>query len=174
MPLQNIYLVGPMGAGKSTIGRMLAKELEQDFYDSDHVVEERSGADIPWIFDVEGEVGFRERETQALEELCALKGVVMATGGGAVGRAENRRLLRSSGVVVYLTAPVSVQLERTEKDKKRPLLQRPDRKEVLTNLLKERDPLYRSIADFILDTVALSPKEVILEIISQTTTGRSL
>ena len=174
MPLKNIYLIGPMGAGKSTIGRMLAKELGQPFFDSDHVIEERSGADIPWIFDVEGEAGFRERETQALEELCAQQGVVMATGGGAVGKAENRRYLGSNGIVVYLTAPVPVQLQRTEKDKRRPLLQRPDREEVLTRLLKERDPLYRSIADLILDTVALSPKDVISEIKKFMNIGRGL
>ena len=172
MPLKNIYLIGPMGAGKSTIGRMLARELHQPFYDSDHVIEERSGADIPWIFDVEGEEGFRERETQVLEDLCDQKGVVMATGGGAVGRPENRRVLAANGVVVYLEAPVHVQLKRTEKDKQRPLLQRPDRKQVLTALLKKRDPLYRSIADMVVDTVALSPKEVIAEIVQFTYSDR--
>lgn len=161
MPLTNIFLVGPMGAGKSTIGRMLARELGQPFFDSDHVVEERSGADIPWIFDVEGEEGFRNRETQVIEELCAKQGIILATGGGVVGRAENRKHLSSNGIVVYLTAPVSVQLQRTEKDKRRPLLQRPDRKQVLTDLLEKRDPLYRSIAELILDTVALSPRGVI-------------
>ena len=166
MPLNNIYLVGPMGAGKSTIGRLLAKELGKPFFDSDHVIEERSGADIPWIFDVEGESGFRERETQAIEELCAQQDIVLATGGGVVGRAENRRALGTNGFVVYLTAPVRVQLQRTEKDKRRPLLQRPDREQVLTQLLVERDPLYRSIADLILDTVRLSPKQVIAEIIN--------
>ncbi|OED40874.1 shikimate kinase [Endozoicomonas sp. (ex Bugula neritina AB1)] len=174
MPLKNIYLIGPMGAGKSTIGRMLARDLGQPFYDSDHVIEEHSGADIPWIFDVEGEVGFRDRETQVLEELCGQHGIVMATGGGAVGKAENRRFLGSNGVVVYLTAPVHVQLQRTEKDKKRPLLQRPDREEVLTKLLKERDPLYRSIADLVLDTVTLSPKGVIAEIIQYMNAGRGV
>ena len=174
MPLKNIYLVGPMGAGKSTVGRILAKELSQPFFDSDHVVEERSGADIPWIFDVEGEAGFRDRETQVLEELCGLHGVVMATGGGAVGRAENRRLLASNGIVVYLTAPVEAQLQRTEKDKRRPLLQRPDREQVLAELLRKRDPIYCDIADIILDTVALSPKEVIASIIQFVNAGRSL
>ena len=174
MPLTNIYLIGPMGAGKSTIGRMLAKDLGQPFFDSDHVVEERSGANIPWIFDVEGEEGFRNRETQVIEELCSKQGIVLATGGGAVGRPENRRHLSSSGIVVYLTAPVSVQLQRTEKDKRRPLLQRPDREQVLTELLEKRDPLYRSIADLILDTVALSPRGVINTIRKHMHQGRGL
>ena len=174
MPLTNIYLIGPMGAGKSTIGRMLARDLGQPFYDSDHVVEERSGADIPWIFDVEGEDGFRNRETQVIRELCELQGVIMATGGGVVGRAENRRHLSSNGLVVYLTAPVATQLQRTEKDKRRPLLQRPDRKQVLTDLLEKRDPLYRSIADLTLDTVALSPKGVIKAIIKHLEQARGL
>ena len=174
MPLKNIYLIGPMGAGKSTIGRMLARDLGQPFFDSDHVVEERSGADIPWIFDVEGEEGFRNRETQVIRELCGEQGIVMATGGGVVGRAENRRHLSSNGLVVYLTAPVTTQLRRTEKDKRRPLLQRPDRELVLTDLLKKRDPLYRSIADLILDTVALSPKGVIRAIIKHLEQSRGL
>ena len=174
MPLTNIYLIGPMGAGKSTIGRMLARDLGQPFYDSDHVVEERSGADIPWIFDVEGENGFRDRETQVIQELCGLQGIVMATGGGVVGRVENRKQLSTNGLVVYLTAPVATQLQRTEKDKKRPLLQRSDREQVLTNLLKKRDPLYHSIADLILDTVALSPKGVIKAITKHLEQARGL
>ena len=165
MPLSNIYLIGPMGAGKSTIGRMLAKELARPFLDSDHVIEERSGADIPWIFDVEGERGFRDRECQVLAEICTQRGVVMATGGGVVGRPENRRNLSTNGFVVYLWAPVAVQLHRTEKDKRRPLLQRADRQEVLTRLLVERDPLYRSIADIVLDTETLSPRQVIKKVI---------
>ncbi len=165
MPLSNIYLIGPMGAGKSTIGRMLAKELARPFLDSDHVIEERSGADIPWIFDVEGECGFRDRECQVIAETCTQRGIVMATGGGVVGRPENRRNLSANGFVVYLWAPVAVQLQRTEKDKRRPLLQRRDRHEVLTRLLAERDPLYRLIADIVLDTEALSPRQVIKKVI---------
>lgn len=154
-----------MGAGKSTIGRMLAKELACPFYDSDHVIEDRSGADIPWIFDVEGELGFRDRESQVIEEICCQKGVVMATGGGVVSRPENRRHLSTNGFVVYLNTPVSIQLRRTEKDKRRPLLQRPDRKEVLAKLLQERDPLYRSIADLVLDTATMSPRQIIKKIV---------
>ncbi|WP_422476208.1 shikimate kinase AroK [Endozoicomonas sp. ALB032] len=165
MPLRNIYLVGPMGAGKSTIGRMLAKELGLPFFDSDQEVEARSGAEIPWIFDVEGEEGFRQREIQVIRDLCSRQGIVLATGGGAVTRLENRQQLGTSGVVVFLKASVAAQLIRTEKDKKRPLLQRPDREQVLTQLLSDRAPLYSSIADIELDTELLSPKALISEII---------
>ncbi len=154
-----------MGAGKSTIGRMLAKELGLPFFDSDHEVEARSGAEIPWIFDVEGEEGFRQREIQVIQDLCSRQGIVLATGGGAVTRLENRQQLGTNGVVVFLKASVAAQLVRTEKDKKRPLLQRSDREEVLTQLLNERAPLYSSIADVELDTELLSPKALINEII---------
>lgn len=154
-----------MGAGKSTIGRMLAKELGLPFFDSDHEVEARSGAEIPWIFDVEGEEGFRQREIQVIQDLCSRQGIVLATGGGAVTRLENRQQLGTNGVVVFLKASVAAQLVRTEKDKKRPLLQRHDREEVLTQLLNDRAPLYSSIADVELDTELLSPKALINEII---------
>lgn len=163
-----------MGAGKSTIGRMLAKELGLPFYDSDQEVEERTGADIPWIFDVEGEEGFRFRESQVIEDLCHMRGIVMATGGGAVTREENRRHLGTNGFVVFLQAPVAVQLARTARDKKRPLLQRPDREKVLRKLLNEREPLYRSIADLVLDTELHSPRSVIDEITAAVASSRGL
>ena len=165
MQLTNIYLVGPMGAGKSTLGRMLAKELGLPFYDSDHEVEARTGANIPWIFDVEGEEGFRQRERQVIRELCEERGIILATGGGVVTQEENRRHLGTNGLVVYLKASVDAQLERTMKDKQRPLLQRPDRREVLENLLEEREPLYAGLADLTLDTERCSPKSLINEII---------
>lgn len=154
-----------MGAGKTTIGRMLARDLNLPFLDSDQEVELRSGADIPWIFDMEGEPGFRLRETQVVLDQCSRRGIVLATGGGVVKAEENRRALCSNGFVVYLYAPVEIQLERTLKDKRRPLLQRPDRETVLKGLLAERDPLYREMADLILDTHELSPRMVIAEII---------
>lgn len=144
---QNIFLVGPMGVGKTTIGRLLAKELNLTFYDSDHEIERRAGADIAWIFDVEGEEGFRDRETHVIEELSSLNGVLLATGGGSVLREENRQKLQSRGVVVFLDTSLELQIKRTEKDKKRPLLQREDRVEVLEQLKQERHPIYDAVAD---------------------------
>ena len=118
MSKQNLILVGLMAVGKSTVGRMLAQQRGYSFYDTDHVIEDRAGADIPWIFDVEGEPGFRDRETQVLDELTQLDGVVIATGGGAVLRECNRKMLGSRGCVVHLDSPLDRLLERTQKDKK--------------------------------------------------------
>lgn len=165
MPLTNIYLIGPMGAGKSTIGRMLAKSLKRPFFDSDCEIEIRSGANIPWIFDVEGEEGFRERESQVLEDICLQKGVVLATGGGVVGRLKNRQLLGTHGYVVYLDTPVDIQLKRTAKDRHRPLLQKGNQREVLTQLFAQRAPLYSGIADLVIDTSLFSPKQIVRQII---------
>ncbi|XKE44966.1 shikimate kinase AroK [Halomonas organivorans] len=163
--LPNLILIGPMGAGKSTIGRLLAAELSRDFLDSDHEIEDRCGADIPWIFDVEGEAGFRDRETQMIRELSTREGVVIATGGGAVLREENRRVLRDSGTVVYLFTTVEQQLRRTAKDRNRPLLQRDDREQVLERMFEERDPLYRATADLVVRTDRRGPKAVVNEIV---------
>ncbi len=147
-----------MGAGKSTLGRMLAGALEKTFVDSDHYIEERAGADIPWIFDLEGEAGFRDRETQALDELTQRPNLVLATGGGAVVRRENRALLASRGVVIYLRTEVDTQLARTAKDKNRPLLQKADPRAVLTELLLAREPHYLALADIVVDTEGASPR----------------
>lgn len=163
----NVFLVGPMGAGKSTIGRLLAQELNSTFIDSDKVIEERSGADIPWIFDVEGEVGFREREMAAISELTQLDNCVLATGGGVVLRPENRECLQSRGVVVYLQTSIEQQLERTARDRNRPLLQTSNPEEVLRKLLEQRDPLYKSCADIIIRTDKRHPRAVIQEILRQ-------
>lgn len=159
-----VFLVGPMGAGKSTIGRLLAAELSLPFLDSDRVIEERTGADIPWIFDVEGEQGFRDREAAVLSELSLERGVVLATGGGIVLRPENRSAMQSSGPVFYLTASVEQLLERTSKDKKRPLLQVDDPEKKIIELIELRDPLYREVADFVIDTDRRTPKAVAQEI----------
>ncbi len=163
----SVILVGPMGAGKSTIGRLLAKELHLSFKDSDKEIEQRTGADIPWIFDVEGEQGFREREQAVIAELCELGGMVLATGGGAVMRAENRAALSRAGRVVYLHASVEQQLERTSRDRNRPLLRAADPRRVLTELFAARDPLYREIADVIVETDERPPRLVVQEILDR-------
>lgn len=150
-----------MGAGKTTIGKLLADELGLDFKDVDREIESRSGVDIPWIFDKEGEAGFRARESAVLEELSQLDRVLVSTGGGAVLLDVNRRLLRGcGGTVIYLHASVDEQVRRTSRDRKRPLLQNRDPAQVLAELMAIRDPLYREVADVIVDTDGRSPKTV--------------
>jgi len=166
MQKRNIYLVGPMGAGKSTIGRVLAAELHLGFRDSDKVIEDRTGADIPWIFDMEGEEGFRDRESAVLSELSKDNNIVIATGGGIILRAENREMMKASGYVCYLTASTEQLVERTARDKKRPLLQVENPRQKIIELLALRDPLYREAADFIINTDRRSPKLVAQEISS--------
>ncbi|CAM3995948.1 shikimate kinase AroK [Vreelandella rituensis] len=163
--LPNLFLIGPMGAGKSTIGRLLAAELSREFFDSDHAIQARCGADIPWIFDVEGEQGFRQREMQMIDELTQLSQVVVATGGGAVLREENRCALRERGTVVYLLTTVDQQLKRTAKDRNRPLLQCDNREQVLNDMFALRDPLYRATADITVRTDRRSPRAVVNEIL---------
>ncbi|WP_457436216.1 shikimate kinase AroK [Pseudomonas sp. TE3786] len=165
--MRNLILVGPMGAGKSTIGRLLAKELRLSFKDSDKEIEQRTGANIPWIFDVEGEAGFREREQAVIGELCELDGVVLATGGGAVLRPENRSALRAGGRVVYLHTSVDQQLDRTSRDRNRPLLRTANPGKVLADLMSIRDPLYREIADVIIETDERPPRMVVQEILER-------
>lgn len=161
----NIFLVGPMGAGKTTIGRHLAEMLSWSFLDSDHEIELRTGATIPWIFDVEGEQGFRRREESMIAELTSLKHIVLATGGGAVLKANNRHHLHHRGTVIYLETPVSMQLERTAHDKNRPLLQTQDPQQKLTELLKIRDPLYREVAHLIMPTTSGCARDLAQSII---------
>lgn len=166
MSKSNVFLVGPMGVGKSTIGRLLAAELHLSFCDSDRVIEERTGADIPWIFDMEGEAGFRERETTVLAELAAESSLVVATGGGIVMRPQNCQIMKESGFVCYLTASIEQLVERTSRDKKRPLLQVENPRQKIIELLALREPLYRSVADFAVNTDRRSPKSVAQEIAS--------
>ncbi len=161
----NIFLVGPMGAGKTTIGRQLSEILHQDFVDSDHEIEARTGANIPWIFDVEGEEGFRLREEAVIDDLTRREAIVLATGGGAVMRASNRQHLHERGLVVYLQTPVDVQLERTARDKNRPLLQTPNPRERLQDLFRQRDPLYREVAHIIMPTTGGSARDLALKIV---------
>lgn len=167
MVKQSLFLVGPMGAGKTTIGKLLAQELKLNFKDTDKEIEERTGADIAWIFDVEGEQGFRQRETQVLDELTQqMPPVVLATGGGVIIKSENRGFLCARGLVVYLKAGIDSQVERTSKDKKRPLLQNENPQQVLENLMQERQPLYEEVADLVMDTDVDSPKTIVKKIIA--------
>lgn len=149
---QNIFLIGPMGSGKTSIGKHLAKILELDFYDCDHELERLTGASVNLIFDLEGEAGFRVRETNLLEQLTAKQNVLIATGGGTVCNMENRAMLRSRGFVVYLKTSVDRQLRRLSHDKSRPLLQAKDRTQRLLNLAKVRNPLYEETADLVFKT----------------------
>ncbi|KAA1171658.1 shikimate kinase AroK [Marinobacter salinexigens] len=168
MPLpKRVVLVGPMGAGKSTIGRMLAKELGYRFLDSDRIIEERCGANIPWIFDVEGEDGFRQRETAMLDELSGEERTVLATGGGAVMKPENHPLLKKGAVVIYLKTSLEQQVERTRKDRNRPLLQNDDPVGVLKRLFRIRDPLYCRLADIIMYTDRKSPRLVVRQLVNK-------
>lgn len=161
----NIFLVGPMGAGKTTVGRRLAQLRGMRFVDSDHEIERRTGVDIPYIFEKEGEAGFRRREAQAIAELSDEAPIVLATGGGAILDPDNRRLLAQRGIVVYLHASVDQQLARTQRSDTRPLLQQAaDRREVLERLFRLRDPLYREIAHLVVSTDSRSAKCVVRDI----------
>ena len=165
--LPSVFIVGPMGAGKTTIGRLLAKQLGREFVDSDWFIESQTGADIAWIFAKEGEAGFRERETRAINELTQKPQIVLATGGGAVMSHDNREFLHQRGIVVYLNAPVEVQMARTAKDKSRPLLQQPNPKQILQSLSQVRDPLYRQVAHIILPTGHTYPRHMVNQLLQQ-------
>lgn len=156
-----------MGAGKSSIGKKLAKRLQLDFYDSDHVLEEKTGVSITTIFEVEGEDGFRLRESKILAELARRKSTVIATGGGAVLKSENQKVMSASGYIVYLSASVDTQLKRTLHDKNRPLLENGDRHAKLTELATHRNPIYKKLADILIDTDAQSIGASIKQIVEQ-------
>ena len=159
-----IFLVGPMGSGKSTVGRHLSDILDCPFIDSDAEIESRAGADIPWIFDVEGEEGFRRRETTVLKDLVEHPGAVIATGGGVILAAENREMMARAGVVVFLNVSVAQQLKRTGSGEGRPLLQQGDREETLKQLMAEREPLYRALADVIISAGGGNARKVARQI----------
>jgi shikimate kinase len=161
----NIFLVGPMGSGKSTIGRQLARILRKRFYDSDREIEKRTGVTISWIFEREGEEGFRDREQRIIEELSAKQNIVLATGGGSILREENRELLKQNGKVIYLSSTVDQLYKRTANDKKRPLLQTGDRRQQVENLFKMRDPLYREVADIVIQTGSRSVQNTVNTVI---------
>jgi shikimate kinase len=160
----NVFLIGPMGAGKTTIGRQLASSLGLTFQDSDQVIQQRTGVDIPTIFEFEGEAGFRQRESQVIDELTRSQDLVLATGGGVVLAAENRRHLSARGLVVYLYCSPEQQYERTARDRGRPLLQTADPLGRLSELMAVRDPLYRQVADFVVSTERRSAAAVVRDI----------
>ncbi len=166
--IKNIFLIGPMGTGKTTIGRHLARKLKMNFYDSDRVIETETGADIPLIFEKEGEAGFRRREQNIIDRLTQQSGIILATGGGAILKKENRRHLKNRGNVFYLRSNLKTLVERTSKDKNRPLLHTDEPTEdILGRLLEERDPLYYKTADFIIETANNSIHNVIHAIIKR-------
>jgi shikimate kinase len=162
----NIFIVGPMGSGKSTVGKIISDELFLNFFDTDDEIESRTGASIDWIFDLEGEEGFRKRESSILEEMVKQNSIVLSTGGGIILSDSNREMLSSRGTVFYLSTPISVQIERTSKDKDRPLLKNGDPEEILTRLQKERKDLYESVSDHVIETENKSSQEVASEIIN--------
>ncbi|MCW8934650.1 MAG: shikimate kinase AroK [Gammaproteobacteria bacterium] len=161
MNKHNIFLIGPMGAGKTTMGRQIAKRLNMDFEDSDHAIEEHTGVDIPLIFEKEGEAGFRKREAAIIDELTQRSQLVLATGGGAILDKENRQHLKNRGTVIYLHSDIKHLLDRVGHDKNRPLLQTPDPAATLREIMKIREPLYRETADIIINTGQQSIRAVI-------------
>ncbi|MCK4840542.1 MAG: shikimate kinase AroK [Methylococcales bacterium] len=161
----NIYLIGLMGAGKTTIGRQLAKALHHPFYDSDKAIEEQTGVDIATIFEYEGEEGFRIREQNMLEELTQINGIVLATGGGAILREENRKALKDNGFVVYLQCSVDKILQRTKRDKQRPLLNIENPRARVEALFAEREAHYLACADFKIETSSMQSKTVVQNIL---------
>ncbi len=169
----NVFLVGPMGAGKTTIGRQLARLLKRTFIDSDREIEQRTGVNIPLIFELEGEAGFRARERSVIDELTQRPDIVLATGGGAILDPENRAHLAARGTVVYLETSVAQQLARTGRDRNRPLLQTEDPKRRLEELLAVRDPLYREIAAITVLTDGRTAKDVVGQILRQVRPNRT-
>jgi shikimate kinase len=159
-----IFLIGPMGAGKSAVGKQLARSLHLGFVDSDHEIEARTGVDIAFIFEKEGEDGFRRRESAAIADLTRRDDIVLATGGGAVMLPENRNHLGARGYVVYLYTSVDQQFNRTSRGRERPLLDGGDPRQILEDLLALRDPLYREIADLVVDTDGRKVRSVVDEI----------
>lgn len=162
-----IFLIGPMASGKTTIGQKIAKHLGINFIDTDHQIEKKSGVEISWIFDIEGEEKFRNRESQMLKKVCREENCVISTGGGVVIKRENRDLLRKSGLIIYLEASVQSQLERTLLDKSRPLLDSKDKELTLIKLKKERSPLYEEIANITIKESERSHNDILQEILKK-------
>jgi shikimate kinase len=165
--LNNIVLVGPMGSGKTTVGRRLSENLKVDFYDADHEIINKTGVSIDHIFDVEGEEGFRKRESKVLKELCNKSNIVLATGGGAVILEENRLIIKKAESVIYLYSSVDQILRRTAKSKIRPLLENSkNRRQTISNIIDSRDTFYREVATIIINTNGKKLNQVIKEILT--------
>jgi len=165
---KNIVLVGPMGSGKTTVGRRLAHELNLDFFDTDHEIIDKTGVTVDHIFDIEGEEGFRKRESKILKNLCQMSNIILATGGGIVILPENRKILKNAGLVIYLSSSVDQLLRRTAKSKTRPLLENSsDRKKTIVELVEARDVYYREVASFVINTTGKKLKEIINTIIRE-------
>ena len=163
--INNIVLIGPMGSGKTTVGRRLAEVLQNDFYDADHEIINKTGVSIDHIFDIEGEEGFRERESSILEDLCVKPNIVLATGGGAIILKKNRELIKKMGSVIYLSSSVDQILRRTSKSKTRPLLENsPNRRKTILDIIEAREPLYQEVASIVINTNGKKLNEVIKEI----------
>lgn len=162
----NIFLIGPMGAGKTSVGRFLAKHLNKDFYDTDQEIEKQTGVNLTWIYDLEGLTGFRQREMKVIDDFSSLSNIVLSTGGGCVETPEVREFLRKRGTVIYMEVSLETQLKRLQRDKKRPLLQGENPKEVLIRLWEEREPWYENIADFTVVTDNRSVHDVCEEILT--------
>jgi len=167
----SLFLTGPMGAGKSTIGRQLSRQLRMPFHDSDREIEHRTGVNIPLIFEFEGEAGFRKRESIIIGELTRLPNIILATGGGVILDSDNRQHLKQRGQVIYLHASVEQQLARTARDRNRPLLQTENPRQRLAELMQVREPLYREIADLVVDTDGKRVRDVVREIVEYCRTG---
>lgn len=162
----NIFLIGPMGAGKTSVGRFLAKKLNKNFYDSDEEIEKKTGVSLSWIFDLEGIEGYRQREKKIIDELSALKNIVLSTGGGCVESSEVRDFLHQRGIVIYMEVSLETQLNRLKRDKRRPLLQGENPQEILIQLWEKREPIYEEIADFTVITDNRSVRDVCDDILN--------
>ena|SRR3990167_509810 len=162
----NIFLIGPMGAGKTSVGRYLARQLNKDFYDSDEEIEKKTGVNLNWVFDLEGMAGYRQRELKVIEELSALTNIVLSTGGGCVETPEVREFLHHRGTVIYMEVTLQTQLNRLKRDKKRPQLQGDNPQEVLIKLWEEREPFYENIADLTVITDNRSVQDVCHDILT--------
>ncbi|GAB3545909.1 shikimate kinase [Noviherbaspirillum agri] len=163
----NIFLIGLMGAGKTTVGRALARKLNKRFIDSDHEIEARTGVSIPLIFEIEGEASFRQRESEVIRDLTSQSDIVLATGGGAILKPENREYLKTRGTVIYLRASINSILQRTSHDKNRPLLQTADPRQRLEQLSREREPYYLELADFVIETGRPNVQSLVQTIVTQ-------